>query len=198
MKAPAIDRSNGYELIAAEFSAIRRQSVIGSENVKEWAGRLENGADVLELGCGNGIPISKVLIEAGLNIYGIDASPSLVAEFKENFPSANVACEAVETSDFFGKSFDAVLSWGLFFLLSEPAQHDLIARVSVILRPGGRFLFTAPSQKTTWKDVLTGHESVSLGADEYKAILEKADLKLDSMFEDEGGNHYYDAVKHLK
>jgi 2-polyprenyl-3-methyl-5-hydroxy-6-metoxy-1,4-benzoquinol methylase len=33
---------------------------------------------VLDLGCGTGIPNSKILIDEGMTVYGIDASPTMV------------------------------------------------------------------------------------------------------------------------
>jgi 2-polyprenyl-3-methyl-5-hydroxy-6-metoxy-1,4-benzoquinol methylase len=64
---------------------------------------LSAGATVLDLGCGTGLPISQALIERGFNVYGVDASPTIVAVFRANFPNTPVECAAVEDSDFFGK-----------------------------------------------------------------------------------------------
>ena len=40
--------------------------------------------------------------------------------------------------------------------------------------------------------MLTGQESHSLGAEEYKAAFSEAGLTLVGEYEDEGENHYYD------
>ena len=61
-----VDRSNGYEGVAAEFLAWRGgpgASRIGAEAVRRWARRLPEGSTVLDLGCGSGVPITEVLIE---------------------------------------------------------------------------------------------------------------------------------------
>jgi SAM-dependent methyltransferase len=42
---------------------------------------LPAGATVLDLGRGTGVPISQVLIEHGFNVYGVDASASMIAAF---------------------------------------------------------------------------------------------------------------------
>src|SRR5262245_60327577 len=142
-----VDRSNGYEGVAAEFLAGRggpRSARIGAEMVRKWARQLPAGTTVLELGCGSGVPITEVLVEEGLAVHGVDAAPSLVAAFKVRFPGTPVACEPVEESAFFGRQFDAVLSWGLMFLLPEPDQLALIRRIGDVLKPGGRLLFTSP------------------------------------------------------
>jgi SAM-dependent methyltransferase len=135
------------------------------------------------------------LIDEGFVICGIDASPTLTATFRSRFPHAHVACETVEGSSFFGRTFDAVLAVGLIFLLPADAQRDLIRRVAQALKPGGRFLFTSPADDCTWTDVLTGRRSRSLGTEDYKVILGGAGLALLSEYLDEGDNHYYDARK---
>jgi hypothetical protein len=43
--------------------------------------------------------------------------------------------------------------------------------------------------------VLTGQESVSLGAAEYQQLLEQAGLHLQAQYQDEGGNHYFAAQR---
>lgn len=63
------------------------------------------------------------------------------------------------------------------------------------LKPHGRFLFTAPVQIGTWADMTTGRQSLSLGADAYKALLSSAGLTLVGEYVDEGEGHYYDAVR---
>lgn len=189
------DSSNGYEAAAHEFIARRRESQVGAETVLGWAQRLPRGATILDLGCGFGVPISAALMNAGNVIYGVDASPTLCAAFRENFPQACIACESVEESSFFGRTFDGVLAWGLMFLLSRDSQRDLIGRIAPVLKPGARLLFTAPSEECTWIDVLTGRTSQSLGSIGYQATVEAAGLVLAPGCTDEGGNHYYDVVK---
>ncbi len=189
------DPSNGWDTVASEFMAGRHQSNIGVATVRAWGRLLPSGASVLDLGCGSGIPISRALIDDGFNILGVDASPTLVAAFRRRVPQAHVACESVERSRFFGKAFDGIIAVGLMFLLSAEAQRDLIRRVGLALNPGGRFLFTSPAQSCTWSDLMTGRQSLSLGSDEYEAVLLAAGLKLADEYLDEGDNHYYDAHK---
>jgi len=189
------DQTNGYEAKARAFIAHRSNSTIGAATVRAWAQTLTPEAAILDLGCGNGMPITQALLEEGHTPFGIDASPALIASFRENFPHSPVACEPVETSDFFGRNFDGVVAWGLMFLLSESAQADLIHRVSRCLNPGGQFLFTSPQAACTWTDVLTGLASRSLGAEKYEKLLAAAGLTLTGSPIDEGENFYYVAKK---
>jgi 2-polyprenyl-3-methyl-5-hydroxy-6-metoxy-1,4-benzoquinol methylase len=195
-----MDPSNGYERVAAEFLAHRGRApstAIGATQVRDWARGLRHGATVLDLGCGPGVPITKVLVNEGLDVYAIDAAPSLVAAFRRNFPRATIACESVLESTFFGRAFDGVLAWGLMFLLQPDEQRALIKRIGDAVAPGGRVLFTSPDEAASWNDIMTGLESRSLGAAEYRKLLSAANLSVVAEYEDEGQNHYYDAVRAL-
>src|SRR6185312_10611728 len=186
-----IDRSNGYEGIGGRVPAGRggpRSTRIGADTVRVWARQLAQGSSVLDLGCGSGVPITEVLIEEGLAVYGVDASPSLVSAFKQRWPGMPVNCEPVEESSFFDRQFDAVLAWGLVFLLSARSQRELIGRISVALRPGGRLLFTAPEQVVSWTDAMTGRESRSLGAAEYQHEMSTVGLSLIDQYDADGKN----------
>ena len=156
---------------------------------------LPDRASVLDLGCGTGVPISETLIKRSFDVYGVDASASMVAAFRANFPTAPVECAAVEDSDFFGRTFDAVIAWGLFSLLDAELQRKLIAKIATALRVGGRLLFTAPSQICSWSDAMTERTSLSLGYKAYRNTLEAEGMTLVGTCRDEGGNHHYSAQK---
>jgi len=192
-----MDRSNGYEDIAMIFMNSRGQAIngIGATTVRCWAKTMPSGAVVLDLGCGTGIPVSKVLIDEGITVYGIDASPTLAKAFHQNFPDMPVACEAVEDSSFFNTEFDGIIACGLIFLMSEEAQIMLITKAAKALKAGGKLLFTAPYSVAVWKDIMTNRSSRSLGAEKYKELISTSGLSLIEEFEDEGDNHYYNAVK---
>nr|WP_295934607.1 class I SAM-dependent methyltransferase [uncultured Dyadobacter sp.] len=192
-----MDKSNGYEAHATTFIRCRSKGVngVGSPSVRQWARSLPLNATVLDVGCGAGDPISKALVDEGLTVYGIDASPSMVQTFKQNFPNIPVACEAAQDSSFFNRQFDAIISWGLIFLLPVEIQEVVIRKMANALYAGGKLLFTAPSQKMKWEDAITEIESTSLGAERYKELLIASGLSLIEEFEDEGENHYYHALK---
>ncbi|WP_221233918.1 class I SAM-dependent methyltransferase [Neolewinella aquimaris] len=192
-----MDKSNGYEKIASRFIELRGKATdgIGAATVRKWARTLPPGASILDLGCGTGLPITKVLVEEGMRVYAIDASPTLLRAFRQNFPSVPARRESVAESSFFDLQYGAVIAIGLMFLLPPTEQGAMIQKAADHLRTGGKLLFTAPRVKTEWKDVLTGEQSVSLGAERYKTVLSEAGLSLLAEFEDEGGNYYFDAVK---
>lgn len=189
------DPSNGYEAIASRFMQLRGQSRIGLDVVMEWARALPPGAAILDLGCGDGMPNAVALNDAGFDVYGIDASPTLAERFRSRLPGAHISCESVETSRFFDRTFDGIIAIGLVFLLPADTQRRLIQRAAQALNPGGCFLFTSPVEECTWTDILTGQSSRSLGGDEYRRELAKAGLVPGDERVDEGGNYFHAARK---
>lgn len=192
-----MDKSNGYENIAIYYINGRGRALkgIGASFVRAWAKNLPKNSTVLDLACGTGIPISKVLIDEGLIVYGLDASPTMVKSFKENFPNNPVVNEAAEDSSFFNRKFDAIISWGLFFLLPAETQEIIIKKAANALHTGGKLLFTSTREKAEWKDGMTDQLSISLGAEKYKELLTASGFSLLEEFEDEGENHYFNSVK---
>ena len=189
-----MDKSNGYEEIAHRFMALRNLE-IGAALVREWSRTLRQHASVLDLGCGHGEPVARILIEYGCNVFAVDASQSLLEEFRKRFPAVATEHATVEESEFFRRTFDGIVSVGLLFLLPPETQATAIGKVANALRPEGKFLFTAPREAVRWSDAMTGCESISLGSAEYQRILETAGLQLDAERTDEGENHYYFASK---
>ena len=181
-----------------EFIARRgscRAAGVGVNEVRNWARTLPTGVAVVDLGCGPGFPITEILVVEGLNVFAVDAAPSFVEAFRKNLPDIPVACEAVQDSKFFDRTFDGVLAWGLMFLLSAEDQRRLIRKFAEVLVLGGRLLFTSTAKPQVWSDAMTELESCSLGAEEYRRLLSAAGLSLTDEYEDIGENHYFDALK---
>lgn len=186
------DLSHGYDAAAADYAA-RRNPQIGVAEVAHWAASMPAGAAVLDVGCGTGVPLAKTLIDAGLDVWALDASPRMAAAFRRNFPGVPVVCEAVERSDLFARRFDAVIAWGLLFLLDPEAQAAAVRNMAQALHPAGRLLFTSPADACEWTDVLTRTRSVSLGREAYRELLSSAGLVLAAEYDDQGDNHYYES-----
>lgn len=187
------DPSHGWEAVADRFAAIR--SDVGTDVVRRWAEDLPPGGSVVDIGCGSGRPIAVALADAGFAVSGIDPSPTLLAAFRRTLPGAPAACETAEDSGYFGRRFEGAVAVGLLFLLPPDRQAAVIGRVAQALRPGGRFLFSAPRIACRWTDTLTGRPSQSLGEAEYRVLLDAAGLRLTHGYDDSGGNHYFAAVR---
>lgn len=173
----------------------RDNSSVGIRVADRWARSLSPNAEVIEIACGGGFPVTRTLVDAGLRIWAIDSSPTLIEIFQQRFPGLPAQCATALESDYFRKKFDAAISIGLIFLLNEEDQIEMLHRVSDILRPGASFLFTAPIETGRWEDITTGHKCISLGRETYQNALARAGLETLDLYEDSGKNNYYETAK---
>ena len=185
-----------YDQIAEWYVAARNPEV-GVPDLTAFARRLPPRARVLDLGCGDGVPISRVLIRAGLDVVALDSSPEMIARYRSNFPGVPTRCERAQEADFGAESFEAVVAWGVLFHVSEAEQRTVIGKVSDWLRPGGRFLFTSGDAEDASEGEMDGvsFPYVSLGVDGYRDAMERAGMRLEADRRDAWDNHVYIAVK---
>ena len=80
-------------------------------------------------------------------------------------------------------------------MLAEPDQAALISRLAGIIVPGGRLLFTAPTQVHDWTDVNTGAACRSLGQERYEEILREAGFRVLATLVDMGEKNQYDVER---
>jgi ubiquinone/menaquinone biosynthesis C-methylase UbiE len=102
--------------------------------------KLPTDANVLELGCGAGVPATQVLIEHGLNVTGNDISAAQIALAREHIPKATLIQGDMLTLDFAPGSFDAVLGFYSIFHLPKEEQTLMIEKIKGWLKPGGWLL----------------------------------------------------------
>jgi trans-aconitate methyltransferase len=107
----------------------------GAEDLVELLGP-QRGERILDVGCGTGHLTARIA-EAGAEVTGIDASPSMIAQARQNFPGLRfVLADAKDfgTNDAFDAAFsNAALHWML-----EPGK--VVQSVRNALKPGGRFV----------------------------------------------------------
>lgn len=105
----------------------------------ELTGRLCGGADVLDLGCGAGVPCTALLAERH-DVLGIDLSSAQLELARRNVPAARFEKGDMTALSFADGSFDAVTAFYSVLHVPREEQGDLFARIGRWLRPGGWFL----------------------------------------------------------
>jgi len=133
--------ASGYDQIAdryLEWSALRPSAARTA--ALELADRLiPAGADVLELGCGAGLPMSA-RIARGRRLTGIDISTEQVARARRNVPEATFRVADMTAIELPPASFDAVLAFYSLTHVPREEQAGLFGRIHGWLRPGGRLI----------------------------------------------------------
>ena len=196
VEAPLIHRPmQAYDTIAAWYSATRSPEV-GVAEVRAFLRGLPDGASMLDLGCGDGVPLTRALVAGGARVTALDSSAAMVARFRAALPGVPVHHARIQDAAFPAASFDGVLAWGVLFHLTAAEQRAAIRSVAGWLRPGGRFLFTSGDEAGTRRGEMAGvaFEYVSLGAAGYRAEVERAGMRLESHRRDAWDNHVYVAA----
>ena len=182
-----------YDLIA-EWYASQRTDGTGVPEVTALVSSLPPSASVLDVGCGNGLPLTRVLVDHGCRVLGVDSSPNMLARFAVNFPSVPAICSSIQNCDLAGRKFDAAHMWGVMFHLPHAEQVKAIAKVASALKPGGAFLFTS-GDDDGWKDgePMNGvpFRYYSFTRDGYRERLQEHGLTLEETHIDKGENIYY-------
>jgi trans-aconitate methyltransferase len=135
-----------YERHADAFDRDRGRTL----QERAWLDRLlahvPTGGTVLDVGCGMGEPIARHLLERGVRVVGVDASPSMIARCRTRFPDAEWHVMDMRALDL-GRTFDGVVAWDSFFHLSMDDQRAMFARFAAHSGPGAPLLFTSgPAQ----------------------------------------------------
>lgn len=102
---------------------------------------LPEGAAVLDLGCGAGIPTTRLLAER-FRVTGVDVSAAQLKAARRNVPEARFIQADIATVHLLEESFDGVSA--LFSIIHVPREEHaaLFSRIRAWLRPGGYFLAT--------------------------------------------------------
>jgi SAM-dependent methyltransferase len=140
---------NPKEIVARGYDAIALRYAEWAGQVKspalEWLrdldARLPDGSDVLELGCGRGVPGTRELARRH-RVTGVDISAVQIELARHHVPEASfVHADAVEL-DVAAGSLDAVVALYFFGHVPADEQRDLISRIAVWLDDGGVLLAT--------------------------------------------------------
>jgi len=94
-----------YDLIADWYSNERIDQT-GVPEASALSATLSPASLVLDVGCGNGVPITRALLDAGHHIVGLDSSAAMLDRFRGNLPRTPAVRAIVEYAPFADASFD--------------------------------------------------------------------------------------------
>jgi SAM-dependent methyltransferase len=191
-----------YDLIAGWYASERVDETgdgTGVPEVAALASSLAPGALVLDIGCGNGVPLTRAVLRAGHRVIGLDSSGEMLARFRRNCPDTPAVRGAVHACPFAAAAFEAAVAWGVLFHLDRDDQIKAIAHVGRVLKPGAPFLFTSGDVDgaVPKEDLMNGvaFRYWSFTKDAYRSILADHGLTLVGFHEDAGRNGYYLSTK---
>jgi SAM-dependent methyltransferase len=173
--------ARGYDAIAlryAEWAGQIDSPVMAW--VRELDAQLDDEADVLELGCGRGVPATRELARRH-RVTGVDISAVQIELARHHVPEASFVHSDAMELEIAPASFDAVVALFVFGHVPVDEQAGLVSRISLWLRDGGFFLgtFAAGEPGEDVDDDWLGVPMffASLGGEAYAPLLRDAGLE---------------------
>jgi SAM-dependent methyltransferase len=173
--------ARGYDAIALRYAEWAGQ--VDSpllEWVRDLDARLPDGADVLELGCGRGVPATRELARRH-RVTGVDISAVQIELARHHVPEASFVHADATDLEIAPASFDCVVALYFFGHLPGEDQRELIGRTGSWLRDGGLLLATfgagEPEEEVEDDWLGTPMFFASLGGGAYVPLLREAGLE---------------------
>jgi cyclopropane fatty-acyl-phospholipid synthase-like methyltransferase len=174
---------HGYDVIADTFVQWRDR-IVGDPR-RAWAdeltSRLSDGARILELGCGAGLPDTLLLAER-FSVTGVDISREQIARARTNVPQATFIQADFTALELAPGEFDAVAAFYSFNHVPRDLLAGLFERIHTWLVDGGFFLTAlGTSDKPGWTGDFLGAPTFfsSFPPDTNRRLLGEAGFNLE-------------------
>jgi cyclopropane fatty-acyl-phospholipid synthase-like methyltransferase len=137
-----------YDKIAETYAATR-EAFNNDGYLEKFASLLPQGASVLDLGCGSGVPIDSFLVGNGFSVTGLDISEKQIELAKQKVPRATYLVKDMSDLQLSEYHVDAIISFYAIFHVPRETHGDLLKKLNSFLKPNGLLLVTMAS--TEWE-----------------------------------------------
>ena len=131
--------ARGYDQIALRYAAWMIAGNPAMRFVRELDARLPDGAAVLELGCGRGVPVGRELAKRH-RVTGVDISAAQIELARHHVPEASFIHADYTELDVAPSSLDAVVAILTLTHVPRDEHAALLVRIAGWLREGGFLL----------------------------------------------------------
>ncbi len=129
----------GYDKIAEKYYQ-DRDLFKNKKEIDDFIEQLPDDALVLDIGCGGGVPVLKLLVEKGFSAKGIDFSKGMLELAKKNVPEAELILGDVMKADFESESLDGIMSTYAVIHIHRSHHPALYLKIHNWLKQGGIML----------------------------------------------------------
>ncbi|MDX1451987.1 MAG: class I SAM-dependent methyltransferase [Oleiphilaceae bacterium] len=152
-----------YDAIAPHWAKEHARSQYGVAQLQRALNILGRPGDALDVGCGAGGRLVRVMQENGLHVQGLDISAHMLEIFGQRHPELE-GIHASITDWQTEASYDFILAWDSLFHLPYKAHEPVLRKLATHLKVGGVLLYTLG-------DAVGEHEDTWLGQRVYYSSL---------------------------
>ncbi len=147
-----------YDGFAESYDENREQFDI-DELIRSFYQRLKNNhGELLDLGCGAGIPLARFFVERNWSVTGVDFSRKMLNLASKHVPQMKTVFADITHVGFADNAFDAITAIYSLFHIPKDQHHDLFKKIYTWLKPGGKAFFTYATKEYTGNDVFDGYK----------------------------------------
>ena len=147
---PAGIVAGGYDAIAQTYHD-QRDQFKSHGLLREFASRLPPGGEVLDAGCGAGVPVAVFLVDAGFRVTGVDLSAAMLDLARSHVPEARLLQMDMRRLGFAEPGFDGICAFYSLFHVPREDHLPVLVQFHRLLRPGGVLLFSSGTH--AWQGV---------------------------------------------
>jgi ubiquinone/menaquinone biosynthesis C-methylase UbiE len=126
----------GYNKIVDRYLAERTRDSEDIRLLADLIARLPAHANVLDVGCGAGVPVTQILSEH-FKVTGVDFSEAQIELARKNVPQARFLCEDMTQLDLPANTFDGITSYYAIIHIPREEHPPLLANFHRMLKPAG-------------------------------------------------------------
>ena len=118
-----------------------------------------DSGNLLDLGCGAGVPLGKSFIDSGWSVTGVDFSPKMLSLANKHVPEMKTLCADMRTVEFEEGEFNAITLIYSLFHIPKSQHSELFAKLFRWLKPNGMALFTYATKEYTGQEEMDGYKA---------------------------------------
>lgn len=161
-----------YRRHGARWAELRGDRLVEGRWLDRFCALIPEGGQILDLGCGSGLPLARELADRGFAVTGVDGAPEMLELFRHNLPDSKAVLMDMRALSL-GERFSGILAWDSFFHLAPTDQRGMFGRFAAHAAQGCALMFTSGPAEGEAIGELEGVPLYhgSLGADEYRSLL---------------------------
>lgn len=168
-----------YRRHAAAWTQARGTGLPEQQWLDRMVALVDPPAELLDLGCGSGIPIAAYLSGRGYPVTGVDSAPEMIAMFAANLPAHKALVADMRTLRL-DTRFGGIIAWDSFFHLTPDDQRAMFAVFRAHSLSGAALLFSSGPAFGEAIGMLEGEPlyHASLDGEEYRSLLDASGFEL--------------------
>lgn len=175
MSHPLADNIIGiYQRHAGAFEQKRSTSLFEKAWLDRFLALLPVNGQILDIGCGNGMPIANYFIRQGFQVTGVDSSQPMIDRCLQRFPEQTWSVADMRTLALADR-FDGLIAWDSFFHLAREDQRQMFYVFRQHANSQATLMFTSGTSNGEAIGTFEGEAlyHASLAPEEYRQLLQK-------------------------